>query len=48
MDWKQIGLNIIIMGFVYIIFYSSSFCFSKKSAEKRKDELENGKEKHKK
>lgn len=48
MDWKQFGLNIIVMGLVYIIFYSGSFCFSKKYAEKRKGEMKDGKEKREK
>lgn len=48
MDFKQIGINLLVMGLVYIVFYSGSFFFSKKYAEKRKGELENGKEKNEK
>lgn len=48
MDFKQIGINLLVMGLVYMVFYSGSFFFSKKYAEKRKDELENGKDKEKK
>lgn len=48
MDFKQIGINLLVMGLVYIVFYSGSFFFSKKYAKKRKEELENGKEKNEK
>ena len=48
MDFKQVGINLLVMGLVYIVFYSGSFFFSKKYAQKRKEELENGKEKNEK
>lgn len=48
MDFKQIGINLLVMGLVYIVFYSGSFFFSKKYAERRKEELADEKEKDKK
>ena len=48
MDWKQIGINLLVMVCVYFVFYSGSFFISKRYAEKRREELKNGKNKEKK
>lgn len=38
MDWKQIGINLLVMAVVYTVFYSSSYFFSRMFAEKNKKE----------
>lgn len=40
MPWKQIIFNLLIMGVVYALAYSSSFFFSKRYAIKRNKEKE--------
>ena len=48
MDFKQIGINLLVMGCIYCVFYFGSFFFSKKYAKKRKEEIDNDREKEKK
>ncbi len=45
MNWKQVALNLAIMGVAYAIGYGSSFFFSKKYAEKQAKEEKDKNEK---
>lgn len=43
MDWKKIGINLLIVGSVYALAYFSSYFFSKRYALKKKEREKNEK-----
>lgn len=45
MNWKQIGINLLIVALVYSFFYVTSFLASKKFASKKKESDKNEKQK---
>lgn len=45
MDWKKWLLNLVVMGVVYAIGYSSSYFLSKRYAIKKKEREDNEKQK---
>lgn len=44
MNWKQVGINLLVMAFVYGVGYISSYFFSKRYAVKKQEKEKNNKD----